>query len=184
MKYTVTSYLKPYWLGFSLALGQVFLIGALELLKPWPLKIIIDNILSDNPLPFGFHLNWSSETLLIAACTGLVLVYILLGGLRFLNDYTTIRIGQGMVNDLRRDLYSRIQRLSLSFHTRQQVGDLMYRITADTMGIQTLTMNGFFAVLSALVLLVGMFIVMLFLDPYLTFWLWLCVRLSSAPSGS
>jgi ATP-binding cassette subfamily B protein/subfamily B ATP-binding cassette protein MsbA len=72
-----------------------------------------------------------------------------------------------MVNDLRRDLYSRIQRLSLSFHTRQQVGDLMYRITADTLGIQTLTMNGIFAILSASVLLAGMFLVMLSLDPYL-----------------
>ena len=168
MKHTVRSYLKPYWPAFILALGQVFLISALEILKPWPLKIIIDNILSDNPLPFGLNLDWSSETLLVAACAGLVLVYVLVGGLRVLSDYTTIRIGQGMVNDLRRDLYSRIQRLSLSFHTRQQVGDLMYRITADTMGIQTLTMNGFFAVLSALVLLAGMFVVMFSLDPYLT----------------
>ena len=73
-----------------------------------------------------------------------------------------------MVNDLRRDLYGQIQRLSLSFHNRQQVGDLMYRITADTLGIQTLTMNGFFAVLSASVLLIGMFVVMLSLDWYLT----------------
>src|ERR687898_3037449 len=168
MKRTVRSYLKPYWPAFVLALGQVLLISALELLKPWPLKIIIDNILSDNPLPFGLALNWSSETLLLAACAGLVVVYILLGGLRFLNDCATVRIGQGMVNDLRRDLYSRIQRLSLSFHTRQQVGDLMYRITADTMCLQALTMNGFFAILSASVLLAGMFVVMLSLDPYLT----------------
>ena len=168
MRHTVRSYLKPYWPSFFLALGQVFLISALELLKPWPLKIIIDNILSDNPLPFGFHLNWSSDTLLVATCAGLVLVYTLVGGLRALSDYTTIRIGQAMVNDLRRDLYSRIQRLALSFHTRQQVGDLMYRITADTLGIQTLTMNGFFSVLSALVLLAGMFVVMFLLDPYLT----------------
>ncbi|HEU4340942.1 MAG TPA: ABC transporter ATP-binding protein, partial [Candidatus Binatia bacterium] len=140
----------------------------LELLKPWPLKIIIDNVLNGNPLAWDLTLGWSSQTLLVVACIGLVFVYFLLGGLRILNDYTTIRIGQGMVNDLRRDLYSRIQRLSLSFHTRQQVGDLMYRITADTMGIQTLTMNGFFSVLSASVLLAGMFVVMLFLDPYLT----------------
>lgn len=168
MKRTVRSYLKPYWPSFILALGQVFLISALELLKPWPLKIIIDNILSNNPLPLGLRLNWSAETLLLAACAGLVLIYMLVGGLHVLSDYTTIRIGQGMVNDLRRDLYSRIQRLSLSFHTRQQVGDLMYRITADTLGIQTLTMNGFFSVLSALVLLAGMFVVMLSLDLYLT----------------
>jgi ATP-binding cassette subfamily B protein/subfamily B ATP-binding cassette protein MsbA len=168
MQSTIRSYLKPYWIPFILALGQVFLISALEILKPWPLKIIIDNILGNNLLPFGFHLDWSPETLLVLACTGLVLVYVLVGGLRVLNDYTTIRIGQGMVNDLRRDLYSRIQRLSLSFHTRQQVGDLMYRITADTLGIQTLTMNGFFSVLSAVVLLAGMFVVMLSLNLHLT----------------
>ena len=42
MKSTVRSYLKPYWPSFILALGQVFLISTLEILKPWPLKIIID----------------------------------------------------------------------------------------------------------------------------------------------
>jgi ATP-binding cassette subfamily B protein len=168
MKRTVRSYLRPYWLTFALALGQLFFISALELLKPWPLKIIIDNVLSDNPLPWGFAPSWSAESVLVLACTGLVVVYLLLGGLRLLNDYTTIRIGQSMVNDLRRDLYSHIQRLSLSFYRRQQIGDLMYRITADTMGIQTLTMNGLFAILSASVLLTGMLIVMLWVDWYLT----------------
>jgi ATP-binding cassette subfamily B protein/subfamily B ATP-binding cassette protein MsbA len=168
MKYTVRSYLKPYWPAFAFALAQVIVISALELLKPWPLKIIIDNVLNGNPFAWNFAHGWSLQTLLVVACIGLVFVYFLLGGLRILNDYTTIRIGQRMVNDLRRDLYSRIQRLSLSFHTRQQVGDLMYRITADTMGIQTLTMNGLFSVLSASVLLAGMFGVMLSLDPHLT----------------
>jgi ATP-binding cassette, subfamily B, bacterial len=162
------SYLRPYRLNFAFALAQVIVITAFELLKPWPLKIIIDNVLNGNPLAWNLTLGWSSETLLVVACISLVLVYLVVSGLRMLNDYTTVRIGQGMVSDLRRDLYSRIQRLSLSFHTRQQVGDLMYRITADTMGIQTLTMNGFFTVLSAALLLAGMFTVMLFIDPYLT----------------
>ena len=168
MKRTVRSYLKPYWLTFGFALGQLLFISALELLKPWPLKIIIDNVLTGSPLPWGFASSWSSESLLVLACTGLVVVYLLLGGLRLLNDYTTIRIGQSMVNDLRRDLYSHIQRLSLSFYRRQQIGDLMYRVTADTMGIQTLTMNGLFAILSASVLLSGMLLVMLWVDWYLT----------------
>ncbi len=168
MKRTVRSYLTPYWLTFSIALGQLLFISALELLKPWPLKIIIDNVLSDKPLPWGLTLSWSAQSLLLLACVGLVLVYFLLGGLRLLNDYTTIRIGQSMVNDLRRDLYSHIQRLSLSFYRRQQIGDLMYRVTADTMGIQTLTMNGLFAILSASLLLVGLLAVMLWVDWYLT----------------
>ena len=168
MKHTVRSYLKPYWPAFSFALGQVLFISALELLKPWPLKIIIDNVLSGKPLPWGPVVGWSPHRLLLFSCIGLVVVYVMLGGLHILNNYTTIRIGQGMVNDLRRDLYSHLQRLSLSFYHRQQLGDLMYRITADTMGIQTLTMNGLFAILSASVLLGGMLIVMFWVDWYLT----------------
>jgi len=168
MKRTVRSYLKPYWPAFSFALGQVLFISALELLKPWPLKIIIDNVLSGKPLPWGPVVGWSPHRLLLFSCIGLVVVYVMLGGLHILNNYTTIRIGQGMVNDLRRDLYSHLQRLSLSFYHRQQLGDLMYRITADTMGIQTLTMNGLFAILSASVLLGGMLIVMFWVDWYLT----------------
>ena len=168
MKHTVRSYLKPYRLPFIWALAQVLLISAFELLKPWPLKIIIDHVLSKKPVPWEFAQMWSAEGLLFFACSSLILIYLFSGGLRVLNDYKTILIGQRMVNDLRRDLYSHIQRLSLSFHNRQKIGDLMYRVTADTLGIQTLTMNGIFAVLSASLLLLGMFVVMLTLDWHLT----------------
>ena len=168
MKRTVRSYLRPYLAIFLFALVQVLFISALELLKPWPLKIIIDNVLTGNPLAGEWFPDWSPQTLLFFSCAGLVVVYAILGGLRLLNDYTTIRIGQSMVNDLRRDLYSHMQRLSQSFYHRQQIGDLMYRVTADTLGLQTLTMNGLFAILSASVLLGGMLIVMLWLDWYMT----------------
>jgi ATP-binding cassette subfamily B protein/subfamily B ATP-binding cassette protein MsbA len=168
MKRTVRSYLWPYRIAFIFALTQVVFISGLELLKPWPLKIIIDHVLTGEAMPWEPFSGWSSQILLSVACAALVLIYFLSGALRILNDYTTIRIGQNMVNDLRRDLYSHIQRLSLSFHNRQQIGDLMYRITADTLGIQTLTMNGLFTVLSAAVLLTGMFFVMLWVDWHLT----------------
>jgi ATP-binding cassette, subfamily B, bacterial len=165
----VRFYLKPYLPAFVFALAQVIFISALELLKPWPLKVIIDHVLTETPLPWHFAQAWSSQTILWLACLSLVIVYLLLGGLRILNDYTTIRIGQKMVNDLRRDLYSQIQRLSLSFHHRRQVGDLLYRLTSDTYAIQTLTMNGLFPVLCSLTLFAGMLLVMIRLDPLLTF---------------
>jgi ATP-binding cassette, subfamily B, bacterial len=85
-----------------------------------------------------------------------------------LNNYTTIRIGQRMVNDLRSDLYGHLQRLSLAFHSRRQVGDLLYRVTADTYSIQALTMNGVFPVATAVTLLGGMLFVMIRLDWQLT----------------
>src|SRR5207249_9640356 len=77
-------------------------------------------------------------------------------------------VGQRMVNDFRSELYAHLQRLSLAFHSRREVGDLLYRLTADTFAIQTLTMNGFFPIVSSLVMLVGMLVVLLRLDWGLT----------------
>ena len=164
----ILPYLWPYRFPFLAALGQVFLISGCELLKPWPLKVIIDNVLGGKPLPWKDAEALPIQTILLMACLGLVIIYLLLGGLTVLNNYTTIKIGQMMVNDLRRDIYSHLQRLSLAFHSRRQVGDLLYRVTADTYAIQSLTMNGVFPIVTAVVLLGGMFFVMLRLDWQLT----------------
>lgn len=164
----VIPYLRPYMWPFLFALAQVFLISACELLKPWPLKLIIDHVLSDKPLPWGFEGAFDKAAVLLITCLGLVLIYLLLGGLTVLNNFTTIKIGQKMVNDLRRDLYSHLQRMSLAFHSRRQVGDLMYRVTADTYAIQSLTMNGLFPIVTAVLLLGGMFVIMVRIDWVLT----------------
>jgi ABC-type multidrug transport system fused ATPase/permease subunit len=47
-----------------------------------------------------------------------------------------------MVTDVRGALYAHLQRSSLAFHGRQRVGDLLYRITADSFAAQTMIMNG------------------------------------------
>ncbi len=153
---------------FIFALTQVFLISACELLKPWPLKLIIDHVLADKPLPWGFEGAFDKAAVLLITCLGLVMIYLFLGGLTVLNNFTTIKIGQKMVNDLRRDLYSHLQRMSLAFHNRRQVGDLMYRVTADTYAIQSLTMNGLFPIVTAVLLLGGMFVIMVRIDWVLT----------------
>ena len=160
--------LWPYRGLFLFSLAQVILIGAAELLKPWPLKIIIDNVVGGKPLTWAPVAAWSREQLLLATCVGLVGIYVTLGLLSLVNNHTTIRIGQSMVNDLRGALYNHLQRLSLAFHNRRQVGDLLYRVTADTYSIQTLTMNGVFPIVTSLVLLLGMTIVMLKIDWVLT----------------
>jgi ATP-binding cassette, subfamily B, bacterial len=168
MKRKILPYLWPYRFPFLVALGQVFLISACEIFKPWPLKIIIDNVLSNNKLSWEMAEGLPPQTVLVLACLALVAVYLFLGGLTLLNNYTTIKIGQKMVNDLRRDLYSHLQRLSLAFHSRRQVGDLLYRVTADTYAIQSLTMNGVFPIVTATALLGGMFLVMVRIDWQLT----------------
>src|SRR5437764_14207538 len=106
--------------------------------------------------------------LLLVACVGIVFVNVGAGVLTLWHNYTTIRVGQNMVNDLRGDLYAHLQRLSLAYHSRQRVGDLMYRITADSFAVQTMIMNGVLPILSAIILLGGMLIVLFPMDPTLT----------------
>jgi len=160
--------LAPYRWLFVSAVVQVLLIGALELAKPWPLKVVVDNVLAHRPLGWPGFQTLDTGALLLVACGALVAVYGLLGALSVTSNHTTISVGQRMVNDFRSELYAHLQRLSLAFHSRRAVGDLLYRLTADTFAIQTLTMNGFFPVLTSSVMLIGMLVVMLRLDWSLT----------------
>jgi ATP-binding cassette subfamily B protein/subfamily B ATP-binding cassette protein MsbA len=160
-------YLKPHRWSIAWALLQVLLIAGFELLKPWPLQVVIDNVLGGKPIPVT-GLSSLPGTVLLLACLGIVVIHFGAGALTLLHNYTAIRIGQNMVNDLRGALYAHLQRLSLAFHSRQRVGDLLYRITADSFAVQTMIMNGALPILSALVLLVGMLVVLFPLDPVLT----------------
>ena len=160
-------YLKQHRWSIAWALLQVLLIAGFELLKPWPLQIVIDNVLGGKPFPIA-ALSASPGILLLLTSVGLVFVHFGAGALTLLHNYTAIRIGQNMVNDLRGTLYAHLQRLSLAFHSRQRVGDLLYRITADSFAVQTMIMNGALPILSALVLLAGMLVVLFPLDPVLT----------------
>jgi len=165
-------YLRAYRWQVVWALAQVFLIAGFELLKPWPLQIVIDDVLGGKTSQvggvIGRLLSLPRGELLLLACIGMVVVNFGSGALTQLHYYTTIRVGQNMVNDIRGALYGHLQRQSLAYHGRQRVGDLMYRITADSFAVQTMIMNGILPILSALILLVGMMFVLLPLDPVLT----------------
>ncbi|HEX5319101.1 MAG TPA: ABC transporter ATP-binding protein [Stellaceae bacterium] len=161
-------YLSAYRGRVAWALIQVFLIAGFELIKPWPLQIVIDDVLGGKKIGVPVAASWEPGTLLIAACLLIVVAYVGSGGITLWHNYTTIRVGQSMVNDLRGALYAHLQRLSLAYHGRQRVGDLLYRITADSFAVQTMVMNGILPILSAAILLAGMLLVLFPLDPTLT----------------
>ena len=94
-------YLRPYWWRVAWALAQVFLIAGFELLKPWPLQVVIDNVLGGKPFPTAALASTSPTELLLLACLGIILVHLGAGALTLLHNYTTIGVGQRMVNDLR-----------------------------------------------------------------------------------
>src|ERR1700676_4299890 len=134
-------YLRAYRWQVVWALAQVFLIAGFELSKPWPLQIVIDYVLGNKAPPttgwlsgggLGAFLALPHGGLLLLACIGGVIVTIGSSGLTQLHYYTTIKVGQSMVNDLRGALYSHLQQQSLAYHGKQRVGDLLYRITGDS----------------------------------------------------
>lgn len=160
--------MRPYLGRLSIAVVGVMLASSAEVLKPWPLKIVIDNVLGGAAVANRWIPAMTRGELLLSACAGLIAIYAILGVINVSNNYLTISIGQMMVNDLRARLFDHLQRLSLAFHRRREIGDLMVRITYDTFSVQTIAMNGFFPVLASLVLLGGMFTVMIRIDATLT----------------
>jgi ATP-binding cassette subfamily B protein/subfamily B ATP-binding cassette protein MsbA len=152
-----------------LVVAALILSSIVETTKPWPLKVVIDNVLRAQPLRVRWFPPLSRSQLLLGACLALVLVYVLVGVIGIASNYITISIGQRMVNDLRSQMFEHLQRLSLSFHRGSQIGDLMVRIAYDSMSLQTVAMNGLFQMLSALTMLTAMFYVMVRMDVTLTF---------------
>lgn len=140
----------------------------IEAAKPWPLKIVIDNVLRAQPLRLRWLPAFSRYQLLLGSCAALILAYLLVSAINIASNYATISIGQRMVNDLRAQLFDHLQRLSLSFHRRREIGDLMVRIAYDTMSVQTIAMNGLCQMLSAGAMLAAMFYVMVRMDMLLT----------------
>ena len=159
----VLGYVRPHSgpLAGGIALTLVGI--ALDLLKPLPLAIVIDAVLSGKPLePALVPLlgGLGTRGLLAAAAFALVGVTLLHGVATLGANYFTIDVGQRMVNDLRTDLYAHLQKLSLKFHHQQQTGDLLYRVMADTFSIQSMVMNGLLPLTSAVLTLLGMLLVL------------------------
>uniref|UniRef100_I2Q5W4 ABC-type multidrug transport system, ATPase and permease component n=1 Tax=Desulfovibrio sp. U5L TaxID=596152 RepID=I2Q5W4_9BACT len=175
---TLLGYLKPYKYLFLFGLFLVGLASAMELLKPWPLKLAVDQIIGQKPLVvFGWTPDLGAMTLgvKLACVVGMLVgVHFLVGFVQLCNNYLTIRMGQDMVQDLRCDLFDHLQRQSLLFHQKWPTGDLIYRIMGDTYAVQTLLMNGVFTTLTSSALLIGMLAVCLQMDVELTLYA-LCV---------
>jgi ATP-binding cassette subfamily B protein/subfamily B ATP-binding cassette protein MsbA len=157
------AYLRPHSGRFGAGVGLTLAGIALDLVKPLPLALVLDSILGSKPHPefLAPYVSDLSPIALLSLAAATIVVLTVTRGLATLgSNYITIQVGQRMVNDLRTDIYAHLQKLSLRFHHRQQTGDLLFRVMADTFSAQGLVMNGVLPLASAAVMLLGMFVVM------------------------
>jgi ATP-binding cassette subfamily B protein len=155
--------------------GLLMLAGVfIDLLKPWPLKLIVDNVLVQTPLPEwaagltglpGAGTATGQLAWLAAATVGLFIVAQMLAALR---SYVQSGASSRMTYRLGGALYDHLQRLSLRYHSRQKTGDLVRRVTADSGCVRDLSIGVGLQLLTSVTSLVTMFAVMWRLDPLLS----------------
>ena len=173
------SFLRQY--RGRLAVGATFTLASslFALAQPWPLKIIVDSVLRGKPLHvpgFGFAEGWSRSDLLSAAIVAYVVIVVAGALFDYIGGYLMDSSGVQMVSDIREALFSRLQRLSLRFHGRQRTGDLITRLMSDISRVQDMLIQWFSVLLPNVALLVGMMVVMFWID-----WMFTLIALAVGP---
>jgi len=165
------------WAGLAMILD-----AALTVFRPWPLKVVIDRVLSQRPSRVPFLHAWldtaplSRLHILYGACATTLIIALSTGILTYCYIRALGDIGQRFVFALRQNLFAHLQRLSLRFHDRQRTGDLITRLTSDIDAIQDMIASGIIVFGSNAFLLAGMLILMFWLN-----WRFALAALSVAP---
>lgn len=128
-------YLIPYW---RLAAGSVVItvfITLVSLASPWPLQILLDNVLSNHPLPqplaqmlgpLAGNRYWLLGLVVVAGLA----IELFQNGIGVANEYVHTKLDQRMVLDIRSDLFEHAERLSMAFHDEQRSGQILYAINS------------------------------------------------------
>jgi ATP-binding cassette, subfamily B, bacterial len=161
-------YYAPYKRAILIALFFDLLTIGTNLLKPWPLKYVLDGILSDKePVPL-FGPSTGNISVLLYLCIALVLIHLAWGLLNRVKSFMQVKIGLDALLRLRCDLFAHLQRLSLKYHDSKSSADSMYRVSYDAQAVQSIFNKGFSGVFTAAMTLIWSFAIMLSINWALT----------------
>src|SRR5450759_3914785 len=179
----IVELLRPHWKALSLALVAVLGETVTDLLDPWPLKIIGDNLLQSKPLPPWLagivnHIAGQNKFAVLNFAVLAVAVIAIVGAVSsYVEKYLTTSVGQWVMHDLRRTLYQHIHHLSLAEHDEKRTGDLIGRVTSDIEAVQDFITTALLGMLVSALTLTGMVAVMLYYN-----WRFALIALSIAPA--
>ncbi|HSR66662.1 MAG TPA: ABC transporter ATP-binding protein [Acidobacteriota bacterium] len=161
-------YLRPHLPWAIAALGLVTLSSLFGLLTPWPIKIIVDNVLAGAPLPSWLDAplgSWADEPrgLLLLVVLASLLLTVIQRLIDLLNAYVKTRLDNNLLLDFRSDLFQHAQKLSLAYHSSRRIGDTLNRINTQSAAIGQVSL-AFLPLTQSLITLVGMFWVAFLLD--------------------
>ena len=170
MTQLVLKLIRPYYAWLVVIFSAMLLETAMSIAAPWPLKIIIDNVIGKHKLPefmgwlrdFSFGENTMALAGVAAAITVLIAVIAAVAG--YIDNYFTESVAQNVANDLRQKLYHHLHRLSLRYYDTHKIGNLLSTITSDVSTVQSFASTALLSILIDSLTIVGMVGVMLYLN--------------------
>ena len=140
----------------------------LQLLKPWPLKFVIDYLagsdVDSGPLGLIAYENVTPMALVALAALAVLVVAALGAVANYASTVGMALAGQRVLTDLRRELYHHLLRLPLAYHTKARSGDLISRITGDIGRLRDVTVTAAMPLLAHTLTLVGMVLLMFWMN--------------------
>ena len=174
----VLAYLRPYWPLALVSVVLIFVGGVVGLATPWPLKILVDNVMAGKPLPEPFQSwigGWGRSTLLYVAVFASFFITLLVYGVAVLDRYVNTKLDQRMALDFRSDLFEHAQKLSMAYYDKRRTGHLIFIINSQGESVSRLIMT-IPPVAQSLITLTGVVILSWRIDHQLT-----VIALSIAP---
>jgi len=170
----VWAMVKPYKKWLVIIFLAMVVETCMSLATPWPLKIIIDNVIGHHKLP-GW-LAWmegiftGENKLQFAAVAAITVVLMAIIGsiASYIDNYFTESVAQYVSNDLRRRIYHHLQRLSLTYYDTHQTGKLLSTLTSDVSTIQDFASSTLMNIVVDCLTIIGMLGIMFYLNPGFT----------------
>jgi ATP-binding cassette subfamily B protein len=155
------------WSGLTSVLVAMLLKTALDVLAPWPMKILVDNVMGHRPFTplLARYFGMFAPQTLVTICVGAtVLLFLSAWAVGVLAALANIAFGQRMIYDLASDLFGHLQRMSLRYHARSSTGDLIRRVTTDCGAVSTIVKDALLPVVASVFSLIAMFCIMWRID--------------------
>ena len=167
----IRSLIRPYSISLAAILVAMLVQTAMSVAGPWPLKIVLDNVIGSHKLsPWLDHLlrpllaGGSKMQIAAAAALAAILIAVVGAIASYVANYYTTSVGQWVANDLRMRTYHHLQQLSLSYYDTHESGTLLSTITADVQTIQSFASSSTLDILVDMFTIVGMLSIMFWLS--------------------
>lgn len=166
----VLELVAPYRISLAIIFFAMVVETFMSIAAPWPLKIILDNVVGKHSLPDyllwlrNFSAGEHTMKLAIVAAVAVIIIAVIGSIAGYIDTYYTESVAQYVANDLRLRLYHHLQHLSLRYYDSHRIGNMVSTIISDVSTIQSFTSSALLSILIDILTIFGMFGVMLYLN--------------------